>query len=304
MDIRDIFNDITGYDINDYFKLFVNFVNNYYQNLVDFYSGYADIEGITINKLEELKSETNLIGELFDNNIKNLTCNAQFWELLDTFETIRNKVYTIDNTSKWLRSSVIAGQYNRSAATTYIQKQYQSLEDISSEIGYADPDTNWTDLAIDNGIAEEDYSADGGSIVSVRLQNNASININSVVDSLIGKRIYGVDIFKNITFEDNDIKILSNTDTIKQAFEILLSLERGDVPQFPEDGIDKRLVIGVNVNSLTYPSIFRQLMQIFSKDDTFKNLSIIDVKQQDDNALISISVKTRLDETIEGVITI
>lgn len=304
MDVRDIFKKTTGYDIDDYFNMFVTFVDNHYQNLVDFYSGVDELKDATIDNLNLLKKETKIVGELFDNNMQNFTSNAQFWELLEAFETIQNKVYTIDKTPKWLRSSVIAGGYNRGVATTYIQKQYQSLEDISDLMGSDNSDQEWANMAIDNGISEEDYSADGGKVLSVRLQNNASIEIISVVDSLIGERVYGSDILKKITFENNDLKTLNHRDTINQAFDILLSLQRGDVPQFPEDGIDKRVVTGVNLNSLTYPSIFRQLTQMFRKDDTFKDLSIDSINQKDDNTEIVINVRTRLDETIEGTVTI
>lgn len=304
MKIQDKFKKVTGYDIENYFQMFTDFVTDHYQNIVDYYLSKGPIGKDDITALNLLVQETNKVSNLFDNNSRNLADTTEYWELLSQFEDVKVKIGTINNSSKWLRSNIEQGNFTGGTSFSYIQGQNEVIETIASKVGSNDPQNDWVDIALNNGIIEEEYTKDGGRQMTLTLQNNTAITINSVVDNLNGKKVYGKDLYKEVTLEDGDLKVLGYDDTIKQSFDILLSTTKGSVPQFPLDGIDKTAFIGQNMNSVAFPSVFRQLVQLFRKDDTFKELSILDVEQLEDSMRIKLSAKTRLDEIILNDLTV
>jgi len=302
-DLLNEFLRITKYDLRVFFEGYVDFVGNNYQNFIEYYSGEAEIDRESIDKLASLRAEAIRIDELFNIHSRNLTATTEFWDLLERFEDVSIKLDTIFNTPKWLRSNLTAGVYEPNVNFTRVLKQNETFEDVADSLGFEDPDNDWVSLALKNDINEEKYTASGGRILSVSLQNNSTVNVRSVVDSIVGKRIYGADIQKKIEFtrgDDGDLVFLNNDETINQAFSILLGINRGGVPEFPQDGIDKRAFVGVNFNSISFPSIFRQLVQLFNKDDTFNSLNIVNVTQQLDSTIIEVSAETKLGETITG----
>lgn len=304
MTIQEKFKNITGYDISTYFDMFTDFVANYYQNVIDYYSGNGAINQDSILALNKLDSETRKVSNMFDSNSRNMNQTMEFWDLLERFENVKVKVNTIKNSSKWLRSSIEKGNYTGGVSFNYIQSQGEFFENIANKVGYNDPQNQWANIALNNNVIEEDYTKDGGCKMSLTLQNNAVVFIDSVVDNLTGKKIYGKDLNKEVLFENGDLKVLGYDDTIKQSFDILLSTTKGSVPQFPLDGIDKSAFVGQNLNSVAFPSIFRQLVQLFRKDDTFKDISILNVIQEEDAMLIELSVKTRLDEILTNTLAV
>lgn len=297
MTIQEKFKNITGYDIRNYFQMFTDFVSNNYQNLVDYYSNVSPISQEDIIALNSLVKETAKVSNLFDVNYRNLASTTEFWELLTQFEDVKVKVGTMKNSSKWLRSNIEEGNYSSGINFEYTQSQHEVIENIADKVGYDDPQDSWADIALSNNIIEEDYTKEGGCRMKLSLQNNSVVSINSVVDNLNGKKVYGKDLNREVILEDGDLKTLNYDETIKQSFDILLSTNKGSVPQFPQDGIDKSAFVGRNMNSVSFPSIFRQLVQLFRKDDTFKELSILGVDQLEDSMHIKLSAKTRLDET-------
>lgn len=304
MTIQEKFKNITGYDISTYFSMFTDFVANYYQNIIDYYSGNGVINQDSILALNKLDSETRKVSNMFDSNSRNMNQTMEFWDLLERFENVKVKVDTIKNSSKWLRSSIEKGNYTGGVSFDYIQSQGEFFENIANKVGYNDPQNQWANIALNNNVIEEDYTKEGGCKMSLALQNNAVVFIDSVVDNLTGKKIYGKDLNKEVLLENGDLKVLSYDDTIRQSFDILLSTTKGSVPQFPLDGIDKSAFVGQNLNSVAFPSIFRQLVQLFRKDDTFKDISILNVIQEEDAMLIELSVKTRLDEILTNTLAV
>ena len=125
---------------------------------------------------------------------------------------------------------------------------------------------------------------------------NLGIVVNSVVDVISGKSIYGRDLTKYISFVSDDLTSLEYDDTIKQAVEINLNLKKGDNPNFPTLGVQRAAIIGVNRNTLNFPIITRQLIETFNSDDTLKDFQVVNLKIDQDNLFIEIKVSTRLNE--------
>jgi hypothetical protein len=299
------FNLITGYDLESYLNSFVLFIDTDRQSIVDFYQGNAEsLPSKSLNELDRLLKETTKIEELFNSNSDSFS-TADFCDLVDLIGDIKLKLLTTKKTAKWTRSSFGEGQYNANVEVDVTLNQNQTLEQLARNIGYLDEDNDWLELALKNNLIEEDYTSQGGLKLKAFLQNGLKIKILSIVDVISGENVYGKDIQKKIEFSDNDIKVLGYKDTINQAFEIAVKLKRGDNPEFPNDGLQSSLIVGQNLNSILYNSIFRQIYQTFTKDDTFKDISILDIKQDGETHVsLKIQATTRIDEVISDLILI
>lgn len=296
----DNFKKLTGIDIVDSFDQFISFIDSDYQNVVDYYSGTIDKPiAESFKNLEILQKEFRGILEAFSINKDNLRSTI-YWEMLEQIEDINNRLKTIENTPKWLRSSIGKNNFNATINIDYTLKYGQRLEDVEKNIlGSTNPENDWVQLAFDNDIKEEDYTINGGNRLKINLKNGKLFTIQSVVDTITEAiNVYGKDIFRIITFEGDDLKVLSPKGTLLQSVDILANLKRGDNPEFPDDGLNDKLAVGSNIASIQFPSLFRQLYLTFGKDDSLRNFTLIDIKQFDDAVSFDFRVETRLDEVL------
>lgn len=299
MTVVEKFEDLTKYNLTQYLTDFVTFTRVNQKDIYDYYAGLVQQPSqSSFNKLNTLIDESNRVNEIVLLN-KDSFKTYDFWDLVEQLDTIAVKLDTVSNYSKWLRSSITKGNFNPGAAIDFILKQNQSLEGLSNDIGAIDPNNDWVDLAVKNDISEDDYTREGGLSFKFTFSNQRTFNVNVVVDNIIGDSIYGKDVNRQILFEDDDLLTLSASDTIKQAAQILVGLVKGDNPEFPNDGIDKSLVMNLNSVSTLFPSVLRQLYLTASKDDTFKSIEISSIKRDQDAVFIEVTFETRLGETLK-----
>jgi len=279
--------------LNDYSK----FIDNQYQKIIDYYSSGKPITKSTIDSLDDIVKRSSGIINSYSINRDRLSSDYDSWELLSLLQDIHENILTIKNSKIWFKSDKDLS-YNTDNKYDYILKQGQTLESLAGELGYSTPQDSWVDLALDNDLIEEDYSPAGGVLLKVSFKNNLEVNISTVQDAPRGKKVYGKDISKQISYVDDDLYVLDYDETINQSFGILISLTKGSVPEFPRDGIDKSIVSS-NINSLQYPVLFRQLSSIFVKDDSFKDFSFTSIKREQDSIFIEAQASTRLNEVLE-----
>jgi hypothetical protein len=294
MSIIEKFKDITNYDIKKFFSDFVYFIENNYKDIVGYYNG-QDIDREAFNSLDDLKRVANEVNSVIEFNSDRFD-NSEFWELIDKFSNIQIQLSTIDNLSRWLRSSR-TDRYDATIKVEYIQKQLESLEQISKKSGDINPDDSWINLAIKNDLNEEKYTSAGGVIMSINFANNLSFNIKNVVDTLKFENLYGKDIQKRFEIINGDIATLQGISSLEQTFETIFLTMKGSIPEFPEDGINSEL-IGSNANTISYPSIFRNLVNMFQKDDRFSSVDLIDLYRQDDAIYLKIQAKTKIGDIL------
>ena len=143
-------------------------------------------------------------------------------------------------------------------------RQGETIEAIAAEVGYSEPQEDWFNVALSNQLIEEEYTPDGGKIISISFQNNANLVIDNIVDSLKGKNVLGKDIQRRFEFANNDLVTVEYEKAIEQALYIILGTVKGGIPEFPEDGTSSDSV-GSNTNTIEYPSLFRNLLAMFRK---------------------------------------
>jgi hypothetical protein len=299
MNVIDTHSKIINIDLNQFLIDYQYFLDNYYQNIVDYYSAGADLKKEAIENLDSIYSTSKLIINSYSINRDRLSGDYDSWEILLLLQDISENLDTIKNSKTWYKSDKDL-VYNTNNKYDYVLKQGQTLEVLADELGYGEPQDDWTDIALENDLIEEDYSPAGGVVLKVSFKNNLEFKIKTVQKAPRGEEVYGRDFDKYIHYNEagDDLDILSPGETIRQAYEVLLRLTKGSVPEFPKDGYDKSL-ISSNIHSLQYPVLFRQLSAIFSKDDTFKSFTFNKVSRDVNAVLIDTSVVTRLNEVLD-----
>jgi len=304
-DIIDRFERLTKYRLADYFDRYLQFVEQDYPKIVAYYTGRADEANMdAFFELQQLRQETERVVMLFVDKKEALRESAEHWEIMEKVDDILLTLETVDNTAKWARSSITKNNFNPKPEVQFTMRQRQTLERVwSDELGNPNRDDEWIKIAFRNDLREEDYNTMGGAVVSVSYGGQtSSIIVRSVVDNMIGEKVYGLDVQKRMEFEDSDLKVLTYKETIKQAAEILSELRREGNPEFGDHGLQRELFVGVDMAGVQYPAIIRQMTATFGTDDTFKSFQVTAIRQEQDAVFIDFSVETRLSEIIDKTI--
>jgi len=287
------FQEITDYNISEFFDLVYSFIKDNYDKIYNYYSGDSTVDNTIFNTLDGLIKQSNIIAGMFQNNVSNLSDNIEFWDLLTDFEEAQLKLLSIKNTAKWIGSSFSRGYENKTNSVR-ILKQGETLEAVAAKYEYLNPNDDWAELAIKNNISESDYNFSGGSMLNVTFKNTKS-PITSVVDIMVGENILGKDFDKELKFESDDFKILTPIETSRQSVEIKLNLTKGDISEDINIGMTK--MQGGNVETfLQYPIVFRELTNIFSQDDTFNGIAVLDVRNIKGAVVIDLEIKAKIAE--------
>lgn len=297
--VFDKFKDITQYPIDIYFLEAREFFQKDYPAMVSFFSGRTNmLDKSHITRLNKLTEQSMVIANLFYLK-KRLMGTVDFWELLDSFEEVKTKLWTAMNISKYLRSSILANKSKAGFVFPYDLKPEQTLENISRMVlQETDFENSWTDIALENDLKEIDYDVLEGKHLNLRKRLFQADLVTSMIDNTIGERIYGKDIKRLFKFANNDLEVLGYKDTVFQTVEILSGLERGDVPEFPELGINSQFYKGVNMSQMNYPSVVREMKRNFASDNLFRDFEIKSFKLEEGDIYIEYKVNTKYDLVI------
>lgn len=303
----DEFQSITQKNIRSFLERVNVFLQRERVILIQYYQGSVKtIQAEYYQKFDALKQELKTIFESFQSHSDAFN-HYKWWELIEMLEAIDDAFQSLQNIHRWSRSSISKFGYDPNSRAFYTLKESQTLERVSQDILLnKDPNNDWYDIAIENQLTEEEYTALGGKELSLNIQSRKeALKLNSVVDVVIGKKIYGIDIDRKISFTTDeegytDLKLLNHDETIKQAVDTLILLKKNDNPDKPADGLQTAVIIGGNRALLNFPIIIRQLAQSFATDDTLKNFVVKNIAFEQDNLLISYEIQTRLDELLEN----
>lgn len=267
--------------------------------LVNFFAGYSDSisEGI-FSELKDLIQKGDDIALQVQNYNFNLG-NYSYWELNDFLDDLRSELFTITKTSKFLRSSKTNGNFSGEIERSYSLKSGQTLEQLSNSVlADGDSDNQWQDIAMRNNFSELDYELKGGEILIIKLRTeDQNSDIKSVIDNMINERILGKDLYRYITFENEDLKTVDYHNCVQQSVEILTDLIKGDIPEFPTLGRSTK--VGSTLNSFRGDSTIRELSYVFSSDDTLVNFSVLSFERSDAEISLTFKVSDRLSNEVE-----
>ncbi len=307
-DILDEFKRLTRKDIRDFLKKSADFFTGDYNLIVQYFSGdVKDVTSTPFMNFELLKEQKNIMFEAFHRHSRSMK-DSRWWDLLEMLEEIDSRLSTLDNINRWSRSSVTSTSYSPNVQLQHTLGQNETLERVAREVlGSSDPEDSWVDIAISNDLEEEDYTPAGGN--DLRLEIGRSINLgiqlNSVVDFLDGKTVYGKDIYRRLQFVqdidgNDDLQVLGYDDTMLQSVDILAGLNKNDNPDYPQLGLQKTIAVGSTRAMMNFPVIVRQMKETFASDDSLKEFNVNLISIDQDNLSLDYQVKTRLNEIESG----
>jgi len=299
------FNSLTNYQLQRFLLSWNDFSTRKFPQIRAFYQGRTKrLNGGLIKELNEYAEEViNVLG-LFD-TYKNAMTTCDFWELLDIVEDVRTDIQYKINIPKYLRSSLIKGKTEAGYTYEYTRSIQETLEDVDRiQLGNTTFNNTWSEIAIKNDLREVDWEIDQQS--ELELVNTAfqAGLVTSMIDYTIGDRIYGKDIKKLFEFEDDDLMVLSYKDTVYQTVNILSTLSKNDMPEYPYLGINGDIWKGTNFSKINYPLIFRELEGIFRTDDLFKDFKVRSIDYLEGDLYIEFEVGTKRDLVIINSVTI
>lgn len=301
--ILDEFYLLTRRDIRLFFQESLDFFRSDYNLINDYFSGR--VTKISSKPFERLQNLIQLRDSYFEtiHLHTNRMSGTKWLEIIDLLETIDSRLQTLNNINRWARSSMTRTAYNPTAQINHTLDQNETLEGVAQTILVdSDPQNSWVQIALENELTEEDYSSQGGNNLFLYLNRTVSqgIRVDSVVDIIYGKTIYGKDLDRRLTIdlEQEDLVALGYDDTIMQSVDILINLKKNDNPAFSNLGLQTSVAIGGSRSALNFPIIVRQLTEAFSTDDTLKNFKVNQIKIDQDNLSCDFDVMTRLDEVL------
>ena len=288
--VLETFREQTGANIGLFLQNFVLFCNNYYHYIVSYYQGEDVNEiGDVFARLDSLIDSARQIEPLF--TLKSNVLNGlEMWELLDVFTDCETKLWTIDNSSKWLRSAII-GRYGSITVVKRYLRTGETFEKVSQELGSSNPQNDWFDMVRNNFIEEEQYAPDQGVMFKINIRTSGNHNIDNIVDNLQGDNILGKDIDKNLKFENGDLAVVEFDNAIAQALDTMLNCVRGAIPEFPTYGLPTDCY-GVSRSALQYPSIFKSIVNMVQRDGRWSSVELLDLSMKDDYLMMKIRATT------------
>lgn len=300
-EILTYFTRVTGFDFSELVLFFARFTAQDYPALLDLYTGREvqdrDRLSRAFRHLKELQIQVTSAKTLLHAH-RSAFNSTGAWEGLELIEELAHTLQTIVNLGKWSRSSNVNGQYAAATTTVITLPQSQTLEEVQASLfGPDNVQNDWTKIALDNDLSEEQYRPEGGTDLTLHLPQN-SLRLNSVVDYLHGDALYGRDFAQQLRFVNDDLYVLDPKQTIQQALTILLNLKRGDLPTSPTKGVDSRLYRGTNAGAIAFSSLFRQVYETFQLDDTFASVTLKSLTVVPDGLFIEVEIQTKLGELL------
>ena len=248
-DMFEKFKTVTGYDIKAFFQSYVDFCNNNYPYIVDYYQG-GEIDADSFYQLDKMIAQINTIEPLFRLH-ENTLNDISMWDILDNFTEIETKLMTIKNSDRWLRSASI-GRTNSLQMERQLRTG-ETFETVANQLELSSPEDDWTDIVTPQYIIEEDYVVNQGSnTFAINLKNVGVNYVDNVVDTLVDQNILGKDLDISFKFKNNDLSVVKYHPSMDQALKIILESIRGCIPEFKDYGLPSDF-IGTTVNAIQYP---------------------------------------------------
>lgn len=286
-DIANEFQNITKFELLEYFTDYRDFLQDDYPDVYSYYSGNS--EEIDVEKLTTLRNLLTRSDDLIRTfqTFSGKLGNVGYWELQQYCQDLKDTLERISKLPKYCRTSKSCRGYK-----PYVQVKediggMKTMQDLAEQLG----DVTEQDLILNNDLEEEDYEIDKLSQVTAFVDNTTNVVVNTILEQPIGRKIYGRDINRKITFTDNDLTTVEYEANVEQKSEVLLELNKGDVPEMPNFG--KNIISGQSHTSYNYAELVSDLRDNFLQDDLFLSVDITDISTQDGDIYVTCSIQTK-----------
>lgn len=287
-DIAINFQNITKFDLRQYFIDYRDFLTNDFPDVSNYYAGKTEtIDAAKIKRLKDLITRSRNLLQQFSTFATKFS-NVGFWELQQYCQDLNETLERITKLPKYNRVSKSPRGYKPYIQASYSVGGMRTMEDVAREIGET---TTESELILNNDLEEENYDIDKLSNINALVNNTSGVVVDTILETPIGNRVYGRDIQRKIEIEDNDLKIVEWEDNVEQKVEILLMLEQGDIPEMPNLG--RAVIEGSNYRDYNYTELLTDLRNVFYQDDLFAYVGITDVSYKDGDISVNVEVNTK-----------
>ena len=287
-DIAINFQNITKFDLRQYFIDYRDFLTNDFPDVSNYYAGKTEtIDAAKIKRLKDLITRSRNLLQQFSTFATKFS-NVGFWELQQYCQDLNETIERITKLPKYNRVSKSPRGYKPYIQASYSVGGMRTMEDVAREIGET---TTESELILNNDLEEENYDIDKLSNINALVNNTSGVVVDTILETPVGNRVYGRDIQRKIEIEGNDLKIVEWEDNVEQKVEILLMLEQGDIPEMPNLG--RAVIEGSNYRDYNYTELLTDLRNVFYQDDLFAYLGITDVSYKDGDISVNVEVNTK-----------
>lgn len=299
------FERVTKYPLVSFLTAYRYFMLNSYPEIDRYFSGKTTgIDNSHLTLLKQLTSECKNVMAQFK-NFANKFSTCGHWELMEYLEELNETIEKINKLPKFRRTSLTKRGYQPYIQVAAAVGGYRTMEDIANSVKQTNQDnSNWVDLMLSNDMDEKDWEIDNLTPINVLVNNQVDVVVTTIFDQPIGKRIYGKDIAKKLTFKSNDLLTVEFQDNVEQKCEILLELNRGDVPENMLFGKNYQLITGVNTKTFAYPELVADIQNNFLQNDLFEYAVIKDFNYDNGNMTVTVEIKTKYDYKTEKKIVL
>lgn len=195
------FENITKFALLQYFQDYRDFLQNDYSDVYAYYSGSSEsIDSSKINKIDNLLMRSNNLTRTFQTFSGKLG-NVGYWELQQYCQDLKDTLERISKLPKYLRTSKSCRGYKPYIQVSEDVGGMKTVQDVANKIG----NITEQELILNNDLEEENYEIDELSQITAFVNNQNNVVVTTIMEQPIGKKIYGKDISRKITFSDNDL---------------------------------------------------------------------------------------------------
>lgn len=298
-DIAINFQNITKFDLRQYFIDYRDFLTNDFPDVSNYYAGKTEtIDTAKIKRLKDLITRSRNLLQQFSTFATKFS-NVGFWELQQYCQDLNETLERITKLPKYNRVSKSPRGYKPYIQASYSVGGMRTMEDVVREIGET---TTESELILNNDLEEENYDIDKLSNINALVNNTSGVVVDTILETPVGNRVYGRDIQRKIEIDGNDLKIVEWEDNVEQKVEILLMLEQGDIPEMPNLG--RAVIEGSNYRDYNYTELLTDLRNVFYQDDLFAYVGITDVSYKDGDISVNVEVNTKYIYSTTKIITL
>ena len=289
-DIANKFQEITKFDLYQYFVDYADFMRNQYSSIHAYYSGRSEsINGDYVNNLNNLVKRSDDLLKLFITFGPKMG-NVGYWELQNYCQDRYDTIKKVTLLPKYLRTSKTPRGYKPYVQIDFTIGGMSDFRDIAQRIN--SNEITEESLILGNDFEEEDYEINELKNAKAFIENqNRGIVVKTILEEPVGNKVYGRDINRNIGFSNNDLNIVEWEDNVLQKVEVILEMVQGDVPEMPNMG--RRKTMGDNFSNYSYPELVRDVQGSFLQDDLFDSVDFEDISINNGDIYATVNIVTK-----------
>lgn len=289
-DIANKFQEITKFDLYQYFVDYADFMRNQYSSIHAYYSGRSEsINGDYVNNLNNLVKRSDDLLKLFITFGPKMG-NVGYWELQNYCQDLYDTIKKVTLLPKYLRTSKTPRGYKPYVQIDFTVGGMSDFRDIAQRIN--SNEITEESLILGNDFEEEDYEINELKNAKAFIENqNRGIVVKTILEEPVGNKVYGRDINRNIGFSNNDLNIVEWEDNVLQKVEVILEMVQGDVPEMPNMG--RRKTMGDNFSNYSYPELVRDVQGSFLQDDLFDSVDFEDISINNGDIYATVNIVTK-----------